>query len=165
MGPMGAGKSTIGRQLAKSLSCAFRDIDQLVVEQAGADIPWIFDVEGEEGFRQRETSVLQAELACGDSSVIATGGGVIKQKVNRDLLKARSLVVYLYADVETQYERTLKDKNRPLLAVNDPKKKLTELMAIRAPLYKEVADIIEATHSKSVTDVVENILDHWQNIS
>lgn len=165
IGPMGAGKSTIGRQLAKSLDLAFLDVDQLIVDQAGADIPWIFDVEGETGFRVRETTALKGALGSQERSVIATGGGIVKLEDNRTLLAAEDAVVYLYADVETQYQRTLKDKNRPMLQNEDPEAKLQALMKERAPLYEAVSDLKAFTHRQSISEVLDEITTFWQGLA
>lgn len=162
VGPMGAGKSTIGRLLASRLDFAFRDVDQLIVDQAGADIPWIFDIEGEEGFRRRETQVLKEELES-KRSVIATGGGIVKLSENRALLNQSDCVVYLYADIDTQYERTLKDKNRPMLQGDNPLEKLKVLMKERTPLYEEVATFVQPTHTKNIPEITEDILHYWQS--
>ena len=141
IGPMGAGKSTIGRLLAKELKYPFKDSDREIEERTGADIPWIFDVEGEEGFRQREEAMI-AELVHEDGIVLATGGGVVMRPANRAALKAGGLVVYLRTSVEQQLQRTAKDRQRPLLQTADPEAVLRDLMARRDPLYREIADLI-----------------------
>ncbi|CAA0114500.1 Shikimate kinase 1 [BD1-7 clade bacterium] len=160
VGPMGAGKTTIGRMLAQELGLPFKDVDHMVVEQAGADIPWIFDMEGELGFRKRETQSLLASID-GESAIIATGGGIVTQAENRKLLNLQSCVVYLATSVEQQYQRTLKDKNRPLLQQSDPRQVLEDLMAIRRPLYEEVADITIETDRNRPKAVVNQIISHW----
>lgn len=164
VGPMGAGKSTIGKQLASTLDFNFIDVDQCIVEQAGADIPWIFHKEGEEGFRKRETFSLKLGLTK-NNAVIATGGGVVKLQENVQLLNQARLVVYLKADVETQYQRTAKDKNRPLIQEENPKKKLAELMQQRSPLYELVSDLALSTDELSVNEVINIIMQKWQEIS
>ncbi|WP_237059544.1 shikimate kinase AroK [Microbulbifer sediminum] len=141
VGPMGAGKSTIGKLLAAELQLPFADSDRVLEERTGADIPWIFDVEGEEGFRRRESDVLR-ELASGPVQVVATGGGIVLAEENRRQLRKHGLVVYLQASVDQLLERTSKNSNRPLLQVPDPRARIEELLRERDPLYREVADII-----------------------
>ena len=162
VGPMGAGKTTIGRLLAAELNLPFKDIDHLVVEHAGADIPWIFDVEGEEGFRKREAKAL-ADALLGEPEVIATGGGIVTVEENRRLLQAEKAVVLLYATVEQQYHRTSRDKNRPLLQQKNPRKVLADLFAVREPLYREVADLVVETGRSKPRGVVETIVEYWNN--
>lgn len=156
VGPMGAGKSTIGRLLANYLQLSFSDSDHVVEENAGADIPWIFDVEGEEGFRDRESAVLEALLSK-DQIVIATGGGIILREKNRQLLQQADAVVYLKADTERLVQRTMKDKKRPLLQVEDPRQKILELLAHRDPLYSEVATHTVTTDSRSPKIIAQQI--------
>ncbi len=153
---MGAGKSTIGRMLANRLSWSFVDTDALIEERTGADIPWIFDVEGEEGFRARESAVLNDVLDY-ENTVIATGGGIVMKQKNRDALKGQALVVYLSAGIDQLLERTSKDKKRPLLQVDDPKSKIEELYRLRDPLYREVATSIVTTDNRSPRNVVAEI--------
>ena len=141
VGPMGAGKSTIGKLLAAQLGLPFADSDKVLEERTGADIPWIFDVEGEEGFRRREHAVLH-DLCKGEPQVIATGGGIVLLPENRQLLIANGLVVYLCASLDQLVERTSKNSNRPLLQVADPRAKLLEILAQREALYREVADLV-----------------------
>lgn len=143
IGPMGAGKTTIGRLLAKQLGRDFVDCDQYIAEQTGADIPWIFAKEGEAGFRERETRALR-ELTAFSGVVVATGGGAIERDCNRDMLK-KGLVIYLSAEVEVQFLRTKKDKNRPLLQNDNPKQALRDLYTKRHPLYMQAADIVVPT--------------------
>ena len=164
VGPMGAGKTTIGRLLAQELHLPFKDIDQLITEKAGADIPWIFHIEGEEGFRKREHQVLQ-EALCGEPGVIATGGGIVMKEENRELLKGQPCVVFLNASVDQQFFRTAKDKNRPLLQRDDPRAVLVELMQIREPLYREVAGFVIDTDSSKPKAVVSAIIDYWKKHS
>ena len=156
---MGAGKSTIGKLLASRLNWNFLDTDSLIEDRTGADIPWIFDVEGEDGFRTRESAVLQEALQ-EDSSVIATGGGIILRSENRELLKSASTVIYLTATIDQLMERTSKDKKRPLLQVDDPKAKIIELFNHRDPLYSEVADHIIKTDGRSPRSVVSEIVNY-----
>ena len=119
VGPMGAGKTTIGRQLADFLCRPFIDVDNEIEARTGADIQWIFDMEGEQGFRDRESKVLKAIIETSPSSIIATGGGIVLRNENRTILQKNGLVVYLSATKEQLYERTRRDKNRPLLQVDD----------------------------------------------
>ena len=140
VGPMGAGKSTIGKLLAAQLQLPFADSDKVIEERTGADIPWIFDVEGEAGFRRRESEVLR-ELCVGPTQVVATGGGIVLLPENRQELRKHGLVVYLQASIEQLLERTSKNSNRPLLQVPDPRQRIVELVEERDPLYREVADI------------------------
>ena len=148
VGPMGAGKSTIGRLLSKQLQIPFKDSDTVVEERSGADIPWIFDVEGEQGFRQRETAILR-ELLDESSLVLATGGGIVLMEENRQLLKQAGVVIYLSATPEDLFKRTWKDKSRPLLQVDDPEARIRTLLKERDPLYREVATHIVTTDSRS----------------
>ncbi|QCI23492.1 shikimate kinase AroK [Buchnera aphidicola] len=159
IGPMGAGKSTIGRQLAQQLNMEFYDSDQEIEKRTGADISWVFDVEGESGFRERERKII-GELTSKHGIVLATGGGAITSKETRNKLSSRGIVVYLDATVEKQLIRTKKDKKRPLLQINDmPVKTILESLAIeRSPLYEEIADIIVKMDEKSVKSVVFYII-------
>lgn len=156
VGPMGAGKSTIGRLLAAELGFPFRDSDRVIEERTGADIPWIFDMEGEEGFRDRETAVL-AELADESGAVVATGGGIILRPGNRDIMRAGGYVCYLTAAVEHLVERTARDKKRPLLQVDNPRQKIVDLLELRDPLYRDVADFIVSTDRRSPRAVALDI--------
>lgn len=158
VGPMGAGKSTIGRLLAKELRIPFKDSDKEIEQRTGADIPWIFDVEGEQGFREREQAMI-AELCALDGVVIATGGGAVLREANRASLKAGGKVVYLFTSIEQQLGRTARDRNRPLLRTNDPERVLADLMAVRDPLYREIADLIIETDERPPRIVVQEILD------
>ena len=157
VGPMGAGKSTIGRLLAKELQLPFKDSDREIELRCGANIPWIFDVEGEAGFREREQAAL-TELLVDEPAVLATGGGAVMREQNRVILKSGGPVVYLHASVEQQIERTAKDRNRPLLQCDNPAEVLRELMVKRDPLYREVADIIIETDRRPPRLVVQEIL-------
>ncbi len=156
VGPMGAGKSTIGRLLADELRLEFKDADREIEERSGVDIPWIFDCEGEDGFRKRETAMLQ-ELGELDAVVVSTGGGAVLRDENRQLIAARGVVIYLYASVAEQVRRTAKDRKRPLLQQGDPAAILRNLMDIRDPLYREVADIIVDTDGRSPRAVVQDL--------
>ncbi|XBC43079.1 MAG: shikimate kinase AroK [Buchnera aphidicola (Kaburagia rhusicola ensigallis)] len=159
IGPMGAGKSTIGRQLAQQLNMEFYDSDQEIEKRTGADISWVFDVEGESRFREREQKIIN-ELTSKYGIVLATGGGSVKLKENRNKLSSRGIVVYLETTVEKQLARTQKDKKRPLLQVqNVPIKNILESLAIeRNPLYKEIADIIIHMDGKSARAIVFHII-------
>ena len=156
-GPMGAGKSTIGRQLAKQLGLPFYDSDHEIESRTGVDIPLIFELEGEAGFRKREVTVID-ELTRLPNIVLATGGGAVLDPANREHLKTRGRVIYLHTSVNHQLKRTRKDRNRPLLQTGNPRKKLEELMAVRDPLYREIASIIIDTDGMRVRDVVKIIM-------
>lgn len=156
VGPMGAGKSTIGRQLASILGLVFVDSDQEIEARTGADIPWIFDVEGEEGFRNREEHVID-ELTKREGIVLATGGGAVIRQRNRSNISARGFVVYLETSIDQQLNRTSRDRNRPLLQKGDPRNVLTDLMGLRDPLYREVSDYVIATDGRGVREVAQEI--------
>ncbi|MCK9468736.1 MAG: shikimate kinase [Porticoccaceae bacterium] len=141
VGPMGVGKTTIGRLLAQKLGRVFVDLDEEIEQRSGASIPWIFDVEGEAGFRRREAELLK-ELSAGRNLVLSTGGGVVLNPDNRQLLKATGIVVFLNASVEQLYQRTLKDRKRPLLQVPDRRQVIERLKRDRDPLYREVAHLV-----------------------
>jgi shikimate kinase len=158
IGPMGAGKSTIGRQLAKQLRLAFHDSDHEIERRTGVDIPLIFEFEREAGFRKRESAIID-ELTQLNGIVLATGGGAILDPVNRDYLANRGLVIYLHASVDQQLARTNRDRNRPLLQTKNPRQRLEELMAVREPLYRETANRVINTDAKRVRDVVQEILE------
>ncbi len=158
---MGAGKSTIGRLLAKELRLPFKDSDKEIEQRTGADIPWIFDVEGEQGFREREQAVI-VDLSAADGLVLATGGGAVLRAENRRALHAGGRVVYLHATVEQQIDRTSRDRNRPLLRTADPARVLSELMAIRDPLYREIADVVIETDERPPRMVVLEIIERLE---
>ncbi|KOE59113.1 shikimate kinase AroK [Aggregatibacter actinomycetemcomitans] len=163
VGPMGAGKSTIGRQLAQLLNMDFVDTDAEIEERAGADIGWIFDVEGEAGFRKREERIIN-ELTQRQGIVLSTGGGAVLSKGNRNQLAARGIVIYLETTVEKQYQRTQRDKKRPLLQdVADPRQVLEDLAKIRNPLYEDVADITLPTDDQSAKVMATQIIDLIDN--
>ncbi len=158
VGPMGAGKSTIGKHLARELNIEFYDTDQVIEERSGADIGWIFDVEGEDGFRKRERKVID-ELSQRVGIVLATGGGAILDPENRNRLAARGTVVYLYTTVEQQMKRTMRDKRRPeLQQENFGSDDMLELMQERDPLYREIADIIVETDGRTVRSVAAEVI-------
>lgn len=158
IGPMGAGKTTIGRQLARELKKEFIDSDQEIEDRTGANISWIFDVEGEAGFRQREKKIIE-ELTSRKGIVLATGGGAVLSPENRKYLHSRGTVVYLMATIGQQVERTKNDSRRPLIQnVTDIKGKLKELMEIRDPLYREIADYVVITNRRSPKSVSSDIV-------
>lgn len=161
VGPMGAGKTTIGKYLAQQLKLRFVDTDAEIEERTGADIPWIFDVEGEEGFRDREQRVVE-EMTLRDNVVLATGGGVVLRSENRRALAGRGFVIYLYATVDEQVRRTRRDRQRPLLQGGDPEQILRDLMSERDQLYKEIADHIIETDSCSPKTVAQRLMRELQ---
>lgn len=163
VGPMGAGKTTIGKQLARNLGWAFVDSDHEIVTRTGVQIPVIFDVEGEEGFRRREKKVID-ELSQRQHLVLATGGGVVLDADNRSALSQRGVVVYLHATAEQLYKRTARDRNRPLLQTDDPQQKIRELLVQREPLYRKVADIVMETGEENIRTVVRKLLGHLHRL-
>ncbi|MBR9728122.1 shikimate kinase AroK [Shewanella intestini] len=158
VGPMGAGKSTIGRHLAQMLHLDFHDSDHEIEQRTGADIAWVFDVEGEEGFRRREAQVI-ADLSERQGIVLATGGGSVQSKDIRNYLSARGIVVYLETTIDKQVARTQRDKRRPLLQVDDPREVLENLAEVRNPLYEEIADVIVKTDEQSAKIVANQIIE------
>ena len=157
VGPMGAGKSTIGKYLAQQLHMEFYDSDHEIERRTGADISWVFDVEGEEGFRDREEKVIN-DLSELQGIVLATGGGSIKSKESRNRLSARGIVVYLETPVEKQLARVQKDKRRPLLQTEEePKDVLERLAAERNELYLEIADYVVRTDEQGAKLVAHHI--------
>ncbi len=157
VGMMGAGKTTVGRLLARRLKRGFCDTDEEIERRCGVRIPVIFDIEGEAGFRARETQVI-AELCALEDVVIATGGGAVLAEENRRMLAACGAVVYLHARPPHLWQRVRHDRNRPLLATADPQKKLEELYAERDPLYREVADLVIDTGKQSVQTLAKDLL-------
>ena len=157
VGPMGAGKTTIGRQLAKQLKRDFYDSDREIEQRTGVSIPLIFELEQEEGFRKREQAMID-ELTQLENIVLATGGGAVLAPENRNHLSTRGYVIYLYAPISQLLRRTSHDKNRPLLQTENPRQKLEQLMAVRDPLYREVADTIIKTDNLPVKQVVKQII-------
>jgi 3-dehydroquinate synthase len=161
VGLMGAGKTTIGRILARKLGLKFIDSDHEIEARTGASIPWIFEIEGEASFRRREAEVIR-DLCGQEGLVLATGGGAVLDADSRALLKSRGTVVYLRATVHSILQRTAHDKNRPLLQTADPRKKLEELMTVRDPLYTEIADLVIDTGRPNVQSMVQTILNQLE---
>lgn len=159
---MGAGKTTVGKQLAETLHMEFFDSDHAIEEQTGATIPWIFDIEGEAGFRERERRMID-ELTARRDIVLATGGGAILDEENRSHLQSRGFVIYLHCSIDKQLQRTRRDRNRPLLQTENPRAKLEELFTIRDPLYRQVADLVVDTHQRNTRSVVKYILPKLAN--
>jgi len=158
VGPMGAGKSAVGRQIARFLHLSFVDSDEEIESRTGVDIPFIFEKEGEEGFRKREAKVID-DLSAMDGVVLATGGGAVVNPRNRSHLGARGFVVYLYTTVDQQVARTLRGRERPMLVNGDSREILEELMTVRDPLYREIADLVVETDGRKVKAVAHEILE------
>ena len=154
---MGVGKTTIGRKLAKHLKMDFVDSDREIEERTGVSVSVIFDIEGEEGFRKRETAILQ-ELSKGQNLILATGGGAILSETNRKNLRKNGTVIYLHASVDTQFARIRNKKTRPLLDTDDPYKTLQSLTKIREPLYRQEADFVIDANGRTPTVLVREIL-------
>ncbi len=154
---MGSGKTTVGKQLAKRTRMDFVDSDHMIEDRCGVSISTIFDIEGEDGFRKRETKMLQ-ELCERTGIVLATGGGAITSEENRILLRKSGFVIYLKTTIETQLARTQKTQNRPLLENVDIADKLSELMEERGTLYEQEADLVVRSGDRVVSKVVEEIL-------
>jgi shikimate kinase len=165
VGPMGAGKTSIGKRLATRMQLEFVDADQRLEQMAGATVAVIFELEGEAGFRLREEHVL-AELMRGRGQVVSTGGGAVLSPVNRALLHERSFVVYLKTGIGRQIERLARDHSRPLLAGADRREKLEALAAVRNPLYEQVADLPFDTDGMSIAAAANRIYaqvkSHWR---
>jgi len=157
VGPMGAGKSTVGRQLAKTLNMEFVDCDREIEDRTGVTIAVIFELEGEEGFRKRECAMIE-QLTERDGIVLATGGGAVLGEENRSRLRTRGFAIYLNAPIELLLERTARDKQRPLLQTDDPRAMLTALAAEREPLYQQVADMVVKTDRRTARHVVKEIV-------
>jgi shikimate kinase len=156
IGPMGAGKSAVGRKLAEELGCTFIDSDDEIERRTGVDIPYIFDKEGESGFRSRERHVID-ELTQLPKIVLATGGGAVQDPSTRERLGARGRVVYLHASVDQQLKRTRSGRERPMLKGGDPRDILEQLMVVREPQYREIADVIVETDGRRVVAVTREI--------
>ncbi len=162
VGPMAVGKTTIGKLLARELGLEFVDSDQEIERKAGAEITWIFDVEGEQRFRDRESSVID-EITRRDGVLLATGGGSILREDNRRYLQSRGIVVFLDTSLDTQIKRTEKDKKRPLLQNVDHREVLTKLKDERGPIYSEVADYRVFVGDSNSRKTVNSILRHLRN--
>lgn len=159
VGPMGAGKSTIGRELADKLHLEFFDSDQEIERRTGADIAWVFDLEGEDGFRKREESVIE-DLSEKQGIVLATGGGSVISSQVRNRLSARGIVVYLETTIDKQVARTQRDRRRPLLQTEEEPRTVLENLAVeRNPLYEEIADVIVKTDDQSAKVVASKIVE------
>ncbi|MGQ4265929.1 shikimate kinase [Bordetella bronchiseptica] len=161
VGMMGAGKTTIGRGLARALRRDFIDLDHELEARCGVRVPVIFEIEGEAGFRRREAAALQ-ECTQRRQIILATGGGAVLAAENRQALRERGIVIYLRASVEELFRRTSRDRNRPLLATADPRATLRELMVAREPLYNEVADLVIDTGSMPIATLVKSLLPKLQ---
>ena len=157
VGMMGAGKTTLGKALAQRLRARFYDTDKVLVERTGVPVATIFEIEGEEGFRRRESAVL-AELAANEDCVVATGGGAVLAEENRRVMRASGTVVYLRARLESLWERTRHDTSRPLLRTPDPRATLAQLLEKRDPLYREAAHIVVDTGAQSAATLVARVL-------
>ncbi len=153
---MGAGKTSVGKQLAKALKRDFIDSDTEIEDRTGVNIPTIFDIEGEAGFRARESQVID-DLTQQDKIVLATGGGAVLDPQNQKALQSRGIVFYLYASIDQLFQRTHRDRNRPLLQTDNPKQKITELLELRDPIYRSVADFVIETDGQTVRKVVDEI--------
>ena len=162
VGPMGVGKTTIGRMLARELRLDFVDCDHEIELRCGANIPWIFDVEGEEGFRLRETQVLE-DLTQQPGILLATGGGAVLRSENREYLKHRGIVIHLDSDVDLLVKRTSKDKKRPLLQNTNPRQVLERIKRERDPLYREVSDIRIYVGENSSRKAANQIIQKMKN--
>jgi shikimate kinase len=154
---MGAGKTAIGRELARHLKLEFVDADQEIERRTGADVALIFEKEGEVGFRRREREVI-AELTQRDGLVLATGGGAVLDPANREALKDRGFVIYLKASVDAQAARTAQNRNRPLLETEDRQERLKQLFEVRAPLYESLAQLTVETDSGQVKQISQRII-------
>lgn len=164
IGPMGAGKSTLGKKLARAIKLDYYDCDEELVARTGASISLIFDVEGEEGFRIREANLLD-DLKLIDNTVVATGGGIVLSETNRKLLRERGFVIYLFAPLDRLLERTSKDTSRPLLQTENPRESLRKILEQRTTLYEQTADISVDTDRQSVSQLVNEIKGQlpWSN--
>ena len=157
VGMMGGGKATIGRQLAAALGREFIDLDQAIEARCGVRIATIFDIEGEAGFRRRETAALD-EYTRRPGLVLATGGGAVLSEANRRMLSERGCVVYLRAGVDELYRRVARNRGRPMLRAEDPRQRIVDLLALREPLYESVADVTLYTGDQPIIQVLRNLL-------
>lgn len=164
IGPMGSGKTAVGKQLARLLHLHFYDSDAEIEHRTGVDIPYIFEREGEAGFREREREVIDSLTQLRDV-IVATGGGAVLSPLNRDHLASRGRVVYLQTSVGQQLERTRHGRQRPLLFTENPERKLRELMAFRAPLYESIAAVIVCTDGRQVRAVADEVVQRLQELS
>lgn len=161
IGPMGAGKTTIGRRLAEQLQLPFHDLDHVIEEQTGAAIPLIFELEGEAGFRRRECAAL-AECSALEGIVLATGGGAVLDPHNRELLATRGFIVYLETAVDIQLSRLARDRKRPLLAAPDRRERLEQMAALRNPLYRSIADLTVISDNEHAAQVASELIQRLQ---
>jgi len=157
VGMMGAGKTTVGRALATRMKREFVDTDRLLVDRTGVPVATVFEIEGEDGFRRRESAVLQ-EVCEQDERVVATGGGIVLSEENRRVMRESGTVIYLRARLESLWERTRHDSSRPLLATPDPRGRLEELLSQREPLYRQAAHIVVDSGPQSATTLVNRVL-------
>ena len=158
IGPMGAGKTSVGRHLAELIKLDFVDSDTEIEARTGVDIAYIFEKEGEEGFRRREKKIID-EISSREGVVLATGGGAIMDVENRKNLSSRGYVIYLYTNVKKQVERVKKGRERPLLTNKDPEKILKDLMEVRDPLYREIAESVITTNGRHINSIAKEIFD------
>ncbi len=154
---MGSGKSTIGSAIAKMLNREFQDSDHYIEERTGVDIARIFDIEGEQGFRDREAAALQ-ELLSRDNNVIATGGGSVMSKTNQSLLRSHGFIIFLDTSVNQQLHRLRRDKKRPLLQTENPRERLEELLKSRRPIYLDLADLAVKTDRRQARRLASDII-------
>jgi len=164
IGPMGSGKTAVGKQLARLLHLQFFDSDAEIEHRCGVDIPFIFEKEGEAGFREREQEAIDALTRMQDV-IVATGGGAVLSPYNREHLSSRGHVVYLQTSVEQQLERTRHGRQRPLLYTEDPERRLRELLAVRAPLYESIASLVICTDGRQVRAVADEVVLRLQELS
>ncbi|MDB9751797.1 shikimate kinase AroK [Gammaproteobacteria bacterium] len=162
IGPMGTGKTTIGRQLAKNLSVSFYDSDHEIEKRTGVKIALIFEIEGVEGFRRRETQILN-ELSQMNNIVLSTGGGAVTRAENRKTLKNNGHIIYLKSSPEILFKRTADDKNRPLLQTDDRLSQIRKILAEREPIYIEMADEVIDSEKKSSKQIIQKILEQIDN--
>jgi shikimate kinase len=159
VGPMGAGKTSVGRSLAKQLGKTFYDSDEEIEKKLGVSLTWIFDLEGMSGFRSREMQIID-ELSARKNIVLSTGGGCVETPPVREILQQRGLIVYMEVSLQTQLKRLRRDKKRPLLQGENPQAVLIKLWEEREPIYEDIADLTVITDNRSVRDVCNDIL-NW----